>query len=65
MLEPHTAGYWLVRAEDARTTAEQMHDPSAKRMMLGIAAGYEKLARHAALLASMRIPSEASDISSG
>ena len=61
MSEFHTAGHWLVQSEDARATAEGMHDPSAKRMMLSIAAGYEKLARHAAMLASTKIPSEADD----
>jgi hypothetical protein len=35
-----------------------MHDPTAKRMMLGIAAGYDKLARHAAVRASTKIPAE-------
>jgi hypothetical protein len=54
----HTAAHWLVLAEDSKATAEQLHDPSAKRMMLTIAAGYDRLARHAALLASTRIPTE-------
>jgi hypothetical protein len=58
MPETHTAGHWLIRAEDARTTADRMHDPTAKRMMLGIAAGYDKLARHAAVRASTKIPAE-------
>ena len=39
--------HWRSRAEEARCIAEDMGDAEAKRMMLGIAAGYEKLARHA------------------
>jgi hypothetical protein len=58
-----TAAHWLIRAEDTRFEAEQMHDSEAKRMMLGIAAGYEKLARHAALLASKKFPTEESETS--
>jgi hypothetical protein len=65
MSEIRTAAHWLILAEDAKATAEQIHDPSAKRTMLAIALGYEKLARHAALLASTRMPTEASAASSG
>jgi len=42
--EKFTAGYWRMRAEEARTFAEEMHDPTARHTMLGIAAGYEQLA---------------------
>jgi hypothetical protein len=51
-----TAGEWLVWAEDARRTAGQMNDPQAKRMMLGVAVGYEKLAKYTAALAESGLP---------
>jgi hypothetical protein len=35
------------RAEEVRGVAEVLHDPDAKRMMLGIAETYEKLAQRA------------------
>ncbi len=39
--------HWRGRAEEARTIAEDIHDPEAKRMMLAIAEGYEQLAKRA------------------
>jgi hypothetical protein len=39
--------HWLERAEEARVHAEQMTDLTAKQMMLGIAADYERLAKRA------------------
>jgi hypothetical protein len=39
---------WLKMADDARATSDHMHDPDSKRMMLDIAASYEKLAEWAA-----------------
>jgi hypothetical protein len=39
--------YFWSRAEEARVMAEQMTDPEAKRMMLGVVQTYEKLARRA------------------
>jgi hypothetical protein len=47
MSAPLTAVQWLVRAEEARLDAAAMNDPQAKRMMLVMAAGYERLAAHA------------------
>jgi hypothetical protein len=35
---------WRDMAEDARAMAARMRDPEAKRMMLEVAANYEKLA---------------------
>jgi hypothetical protein len=37
--------HWLDRAEKARAIAGQMNDPEAKRVMLGIADGYERMAK--------------------
>ncbi len=36
--------YWRDRAEATRANAERITNPRAKRMMLGSAAGYERLA---------------------
>lgn len=38
---------WRDRAEEARTQAEHMSDDDTKRRMLGIADGYERMARRA------------------
>lgn len=53
-----TPSEWLVRAEDARQLADSLHDVGARHTMLMIAAGYEKMARHAALMANMNLPME-------
>jgi hypothetical protein len=39
--------HWLERAKEARALAEKIVDPVAKRTMLAIAEGYEKLAKRA------------------
>ena len=41
---PRDAAHWRARAEEARSIAGAMRDPEAHRAMLGIAAGYERLA---------------------
>jgi len=54
----HDPAHWRQRAEEARTIAEQMSDPEAKRMMLEIAEDYEKLAKRAEERTAKRPPSE-------
>jgi hypothetical protein len=49
-----TPGEWLDRAAEARAIAASLHDPEAMRTMLEIAAGYERMARHAALAAAQK-----------
>jgi len=41
----NNAKHWRERADEARAVAEGLHDPDAKRMMLGIAETYEKLTK--------------------
>ncbi|HLY88872.1 MAG TPA: hypothetical protein VKQ27_07805 [Acetobacteraceae bacterium] len=45
-----------MRAEDARQLADTMVDAGARHTMLLIAAGYEKMARRAALMHHMDLP---------
>jgi hypothetical protein len=42
------AEHWWSRAEEARTIAEIMTDPEARRIMFDIAEGYDRLAERAA-----------------
>ena len=37
--------HWRERAEEARAVAGQLNHPEAKRIMLGIAEGYERMAK--------------------
>jgi hypothetical protein len=39
--------HWRDRAEEARAHADEMNDPEAKRQMLEIARGYDRLAERA------------------
>ncbi len=39
--------YWRSRAEEARALAEMLEDPEAKRMMMDVVEGYERLAEYA------------------
>jgi hypothetical protein len=39
--------HWQDRAEKARVHADQISDPEARRMMLDVAASYDKLANRA------------------
>ena len=56
--DPLTSVQWLVRAEDARLDAAAMIDPQVKRIMLVMAAGYERLAAHAVCLEQSGLPHE-------
>jgi hypothetical protein len=38
--------YWHERAEEARSIAKLLNDEEAKRQLLAIAAGYDRLADH-------------------
>jgi hypothetical protein len=40
--------HWVMRAEEARTIAEDMQDSDTRRLMLSVAETYESLARRAA-----------------
>jgi hypothetical protein len=43
--KPPDAQYWRERAEEAYVQADRMTHTEAKRMMLEIAAGYQRLAQ--------------------
>ena len=45
--EIDAAERWRTLAAEARGKAEELTDPEAKRIMLSIAEGYERLAQHA------------------
>lgn len=58
MTAPLTAVQWLVRADDARLDAATTNDLQVKRMMLAMAAGYERLAAHVRSLERSGLPQE-------
>ena len=39
--------HWIMRAEEARTIADEITDPESKKIMMNIAESYERLAVHA------------------
>ena len=43
--KPQNEEYWLDRAKEAFAQTERMTQPEAKRMMLEIAAGYQRFAQ--------------------
>jgi hypothetical protein len=51
--DPH---HWHKRAAEAFAVANQMADSEAKHSMLGIAEGYERLARRAEERTAQRLP---------
>lgn len=48
--------HWRDRAEEARVQAEQMRDADARRQMLQIAEGYDRLAERAQRQLEQRKP---------
>jgi hypothetical protein len=58
MSVPLSVVQWLVRAEEARLDAAATHDPKARRMMLIMAAGYERLAAHTRSVERWGLPHE-------
>ena len=44
--------YWLDRAEELRSIAEQIDDPRARSAMLAVATDCDRLAEHAVRLAA-------------
>ena len=46
------AAYWRRRAEEAQAQAEELRDPAARRLLLGIADNYNQLAQQAEALSS-------------
>ena len=46
MVLPTTAEEWLALAAETREVALRMTNPDARATMLGVAAGYEKLAEY-------------------
>jgi hypothetical protein len=53
-----TAAKWVILADNARELADRVHDPEARRMLLTVALGYVRLARHAARFADTRLHEE-------
>jgi hypothetical protein len=51
-----------MRAADVRILAEEETDSEAKQSVLAIAAGYEKLAEHAASIAEIGLPLDGPDL---
>jgi len=49
-MPPHSAGYWLSRAEEARTRADEMTDEQARQAMRSVVAHYEFLAERTRVL---------------
>ena len=49
-----TATHWREMADEMRAKAETMRDNEAKQSMLKIAPGYEKMARRADAMSSLR-----------
>jgi hypothetical protein len=61
MDDVRTPGEWLSKAAEARLLADALNDPGARQSMLLIAAGYVKMAGHAAALQDARSPVDGGD----
>jgi hypothetical protein len=61
MQPPRTPADWLALAAEARDHEMRIPDAGARQIMLRIAAGYEKLAQHAALAADRKVRTDSQD----
>jgi len=43
--EKQDAAYWFERAREAQAAAEQLTTPEARRILLEVAAGYQRMAQ--------------------
>jgi hypothetical protein len=56
------AAQWSLRAVEAREEAARLNDPKAKRTLLLLAAGYDRLAEYAASIERSGLPHEAKEV---
>ncbi len=61
MADFQTPSDWLTKAANTRQAAGTLNSAGARHTMLMIAAGYEKMAQHAALLSDMNLPIDSGD----
>jgi hypothetical protein len=59
---PATPSYWLLQATEARLAAEVVGDARAKRAMVLVARGYERMAEQAARLERLHLPMDRAEV---
>ncbi len=52
---------WSIRAAQVREEAAALTDPTAKRMLLFVAAGYDRLAEYAASRERLKLPQDVAE----